>query len=333
MSNTKSDDAEVAAGTENLKEGAATASVQPEPTLASFLTTPKPKVSAFFKALKVAKKRKFEAADERSALDLLRASETGADLLWLMASQTTLPEPVEAWIWTSIQELLRHEVGDNFDPASTDREEILQSLLNWLSAQLEVKNPKHRKRAETWFRLGVLWLATKRALDPWILTEKAQPLFFKKSAEASRRALAAIQKGKGQEFRLAVAVSGLAYATVAASKKETDSERVVSSRLRSELEVVRTSFEKAREENADLNVRLDQALEAERATRNELENLRRHSGHELAQVKAGHRVLLTQKFSQLLSSAVDALEIDPPAPEIALSRIKAVLKRISEELE
>ena len=61
-----------------------------------------------------------------------------------------------------------------------------------------------------------------------------------------------------------------------------------------------------------------------------LENERHHWGHDLSETKAGQRVLLGERVAPLLSDAIDALEIEPPVPSIALKRVKAVLKVIEE---
>ena len=62
----------------------------------------------------------------------------------------------------------------------------------------------------------------------------------------------------------------------------------------------------------------------------QLENERHHWGHDLSETKAGQRILLGERVAPLLSDAIDALEIEPPAQSVALKRIKAVLKVIDE---
>jgi hypothetical protein len=61
-----------------------------------------------------------------------------------------------------------------------------------------------------------------------------------------------------------------------------------------------------------------------------LETERHHWGHDLSETKAGQRVLLRERVAPLLSDAIDALEIDPAAPQIALKRLKTVLSIIEE---
>lgn len=64
------------------------------------------------------------------------------------------------------------------------------------------------------------------------------------------------------------------------------------------------------------------------ALQTQLEVERQHSGHDLCEAKAKYRVLLNERIAPLLSDAIDALEIDPPAPEISLRRMRAVLSLI-----
>ena len=52
-------------------------------------------------------------------------------------------------------------------------------------------------------------------------------------------------------------------------------------------------------------------------------NERQHWGHDLTETKAEQKVLLGERLGPLLNDAIDALEIDPPEPGIALRRMKA----------
>lgn len=69
-------------------------------------------------------------------------------------------------------------------------------------------------------------------------------------------------------------------------------------------------------------------IEALQAELSALRIERHHWGHDMSETKAQHRMLLNERIAPLLADAIDALEIDPPAPSVALKRIKAVLKMI-----
>jgi hypothetical protein len=68
-------------------------------------------------------------------------------------------------------------------------------------------------------------------------------------------------------------------------------------------------------------------------TRSELEAERHHSGHDLTEAKGAQQALLQDRIRPLLSDAIDALEIDPAAPGVALRRLKniiAIIEKVDE---
>jgi len=70
-------------------------------------------------------------------------------------------------------------------------------------------------------------------------------------------------------------------------------------------------------------------IEALQAELTALRIERHHWGYDMSETKAQHRMLLNERVAPLLADAIDALEIDPPAPSVALKRVKAVLKVIN----
>ncbi len=56
-------------------------------------------------------------------------------------------------------------------------------------------------------------------------------------------------------------------------------------------------------------------------------------GHDITETKAKHWVLLNERIMPMLYDAIDALEIETPAPDVALRRMKAICKLISETKE
>ncbi len=95
---------------------------------------------------------------------------------------------------------------------------------------------------------------------------------------------------------------------------------------------IKPKIESLCDEIATLRSQLDEKEAELQSVQTQLENERHHWGHDLTNMKAGHRVLLSKRIAPLLSDAIDALEIEPPAPSAALSRIKAVLKVIECEI-
>jgi hypothetical protein len=83
--------------------------------------------------------------------------------------------------------------------------------------------------------------------------------------------------------------------------------------------------------------RLSSELEDARKTIAELEQTltveRQHWGHDLTETRAKHKILLSERLWPLLEDAIDALEIDPPAPVTALRRTKSALAVIKDVIK
>ena len=87
---------------------------------------------------------------------------------------------------------------------------------------------------------------------------------------------------------------------------------------RQKIEELSSDLDDARAKIADHEAtiaKLEQTLAAER----------QHWGHDLTETKAEQKVLLGERLGPLLEDAIDALEIDPPAPDTARRRVKAAL--------
>jgi hypothetical protein len=67
--------------------------------------------------------------------------------------------------------------------------------------------------------------------------------------------------------------------------------------------------------------------------RTEIETQRQHSGFDLTELKAGNSVLLRDRLGPLIRDAIDALEIDTPAPDVAVRRLKRAASTIEESLK
>jgi hypothetical protein len=80
----------------------------------------------------------------------------------------------------------------------------------------------------------------------------------------------------------------------------------------------------------NLGEELAKKSDALSTAQSQLEAERQHWGRDLSETKAEQRVLLRERVAPLLSDAIDALEIEPAAPHIALKRLKTVLSIIDE---
>lgn len=61
-----------------------------------------------------------------------------------------------------------------------------------------------------------------------------------------------------------------------------------------------------------------------------IDELKYIHGHELAELKATHRVLLHETLKPLVQDAIDALSIEPIAVSCALRRLNRVLRTIED---
>jgi hypothetical protein len=300
------------------------------PEISVFFTNPKLSPSVFLKVLKSEKVKRFKKEDEQKALIAIEG-DTNGDRLWALMSQANLPEAVERWIWTVAQNRLKFVVGHDFNPLDTNPTHILRSLRKALDPGLRSKEKSDVKHAENWLRIGICWLMEKRSIQIWTVAELISSVFFTETKNSNLLVHRAISKGSIKELKLSVATVTLGNEMVTRAKSDLADERRLSNSLRIKLSEAEKRIEGLTSELVSLR---DELTEKEKAFNNistQLENERHHWGHDLSETKAGQRVLLGERVAPLLSDAVDALEIDPPAPNVALKRIKAVLNIIGEE--
>jgi len=306
------------------------AEIEIRPAISGFFEEPKASASAFFKVLRTHGVKRFSPSDQADAVELMEKMDPEGERLWILMSQASLPEPVDAWIWGAAQKRLTTKLGDAFDPQELDKQAILKSLTKGLSEGLRTEDKEKKKGAENWLRIGLCWLAEKRSLQAWQIAEGLLSLLFPEGKSASRLAIRAIQKGKSTEFRLAIAMAGLGHDMVKAAEGDRDRERQISAGLRDRLADTRSTLERFQAELARLQGELEQRNFKLAEVEATLAAERQHWGHDLSETKAGQRVLLGERIGPLLQDAVDALEIEPSAPNLALKRIKAVLSIIEE---
>jgi hypothetical protein len=289
------------------------------------------KATAFVKALRKSTVRQFTEKDTMHALAIMGDSDPYGQRLWALMSQSKLPEAVDRWIWQAAQYRLRAVVGADFDPMHHDSSIVLHQLVESLAPRLASKQNIERKAAENWLRIGTSWLMEKRSLDAWTVAETLRPLFYRKGADAMRSGTRTIRYGRPAEFKQAVAISGLAHSIIEAASRERDAEKRSADAVRQELEEATLKMEEMISELSILRDELSAEKNQRLDTETQLENERQHWGHDLSEIKARHRTLLRTKVAPMLTDAVDALEIETPAPQIAINRLKAVIAMIKEE--
>lgn len=102
--------------------------------------------------------------------------------------------------------------------------------------------------------------------------------------------------------------------------------------LQHQLPEDRSTIQQLRDRISVLEAQLAEATRGLEAAEHQLETERQHWGHDLSETKAEHRMLLSERLAPLISDAIDALEIDPAAPNVALKRLKTVLSLVRAEI-
>jgi hypothetical protein len=300
------------------------------PTLVGYFGEEHTSPSAFFKLLRKNAVKRFRSADQEEVATLMLTKDPTVERLWVLMAQASPPDPVDAWMWGAAQSRLKEQLGDAFDPKDHDSSRIFKSILRELSLNLNSEKKEDKKRAENLLRIAICWLVEKRSLKTWQVAEQVYPFLFKDMKATTRTAHRAVQKGKLGELRVAAALAALGHQMVKAAKDEQIREKNISSDLRHRLddanekiENLLSNLEDAKKTISDQECKITQ-LDHTLATE------RHHWGHDLTETKAAQRVLLSEKLGPLLSDAIDALEIEPAAPGVALRRVKAALSAIEE---
>ncbi len=307
--------------------------IEVQPSLVGYFGETRASPSAFFKVLRKNEVKRFRSADQEAAAELMQINDSEGERLWGLMSQSSIPEPVDAWIWGAAQSRLKKQLGEGFDPQDHDAGRIFKSVLNELSAGICAEQKEEKKRAEILLRLAICWLVEKRSLKTWQIAEQLRPVLFSDLKVATRVARRAVQKGKAGELRLAAAMAGLGDQMVKVAEEERARERSISADLRHRLDDAKRKIERL---NSDLED-AQKTISDHEATMTNLEQTlaaeRHHWGHDLSETKAEQKVLLGERLGPLLEDAIDALEIEPPAPGIALRRVKSALLVIEEAKE
>jgi hypothetical protein len=297
------------------------------PEISAYFLNPDISPSAFSRALKANKVKRFQSEDLQKTISAIENDNNGIRL-WALMSYANLPEAVDRWIWPTVQEQLKSVIGSDFNPQNTDSNQILRDLCKALAPRLASKDKIEAKGAENWLRIGVCWLVEKRSIQLWTMAQVISTAFFADTKKAKSLVHRAISKGGIKELRLIVATVALGNDIVVRSEAALAEERRRNSSLRIKLTDADRKVESLSRDLAANRAELAQKEEAVRNVEIQLENERHHWGHDLSETKAGQRVLLGERVAPLLSDAIDALEIDPPAPNVALKRVKAVLSII-----
>ena len=322
--------------------GAPVSEIEIPTTLSGYFQERRASPSAFFKVLRKKEVKNFLKNDKEAAGKMMMALDPEGERLWALMSQTSVPAAVDKWIWEASEARLGERFGEAFDPKSYGAygaARTLKTVLDVLSPGLRSDQKEKEKHAGTWLRIAICWLMEKRALDAWQSVEELRPFFFPelKSAASLEKAASvakkAIQKGKAGELRLSVAMAGLGEQMVRIAEKERNRERNMAADLRRRLGDSRDKIERLASDLEDAGRTITDHEAAIAKLERTLADERQHWGHDLTETRAEQKALLGERLGPLLEDAIDALEINPPAPGTALRRVKAALAVIQEAKE
>ena len=300
------------------------------PSLVAFFSDEAIPVSGFIKVLGTEKIKAFSNEDEEHAWGLLEKNDADGKRLWQLVSCASLPDPLFRWVWRIVPERLRVTYGNEVSFSHSDPVKILKELRDVLVPKLKSDIKSEKAAAENWLRISICWLVEMRSLDLWALSTVMEPALFTNRKQSLKEIKRGLQRGNIKDFKLALAASALAEETVAEAYKERDAEKRLSTSLKSQLEAANARIEKLVADVKELETALVQKT-TELATCLSTANAeRQHSGHDLSSIKATHKILLVDRILPLVSDAADALDIEPPANQIASSRLKDVLAIIEE---
>lgn len=295
-----------------------------EPTLTAFFGEKKIRPAAFLGAVKKKKIARFSSEDEAAAWDLMSAHDPDGERLWALASQGSLPEAVERWIWPTAQKRLSSILGDRFAPLQQTSSEMLAII-----SERAVRTSKEgASELDNWARIGFRWLIEQRSVDAWQVADSLCSRLFPKAPDAKRLATKAVARGRTAELTLVVATIGLAKSVVENAQRALDTEQRLSLGLRAQLSQANEREQALQADVSRLETNLAATSSEVLVARAELEAERHHSGHELTEAKGAQQALLRERIRPLLSDAIDALEIEPAAPDVALRRLKNVTELI-----
>ena len=303
------------------------------PTLASYFGAKPVPVGAFFKVVRDSQVGKFADADVQEAATLMAAHDGDCRRLLALASQAGRPDAVERWLWQAVQRRLKELVPGEFDPFEMDATSTLRALRRQLSGLLESREPEKRKRSEAVFMLGLKFLVSQRALDAWTALDEVRLAFLaggKQTSYAVRRILA---RGRLADVKSAAAIAGLASELVQEARRSQDAETGRQVLLRSELDDAHAEIAALKSTVEELAKERDASANRAERSASLLKDSEQHWGHDMADVRTQQSVFLKERLGPLLNDAVDALEINPPEPQIAMKRLKSALASIQEALK
>lgn len=298
-----------------------------EPRLQAYFGPDAVQVTAFVKALKKAKIRRFDPADISAAEVVITESDKEGSRLWQLVAHASSWPAVSTWIWPFIQNRINILVGVQVDLSQESPSRILGNLITAISDAFLGDNRQHAKRAENDLRLAITWLLERRNADVTDVAEQVYHLFVS-AGDVEGRVRKAMSTGSKAELQAIITALHLANDQIRTAKRERDIERRERFDLKGALDGLR--------EKAARDSELIRRLEGERAElerqveeeRTRAESDRRHHAHSFSQRQADFSTSL-ERVKGLVVEAGEAVQIAMKrADEGSLRGLQAAERRI-----
>jgi hypothetical protein len=296
------------------------------PTLASYFNEDGIAASKFLIAVKSANINRFDEDDITKAADLMGRNDPYGERLWQLLCQPKLPASINSWIWKAIGQRLAFLLGIRSEAADSQSE--IREALSRQIVRLPTDPKKKSQRPAFWVRIAANYLLRVSGVSPLEILDLLGNVTLGDSGRATQSTALAIQYGSNKEINLAADVAALSRRElVEAQRKE--------HKALAETAALKTALDAEASRNADLSARVGELGEESARLGTELaqlnttlESARQNWGYDLSELKASQRRLFQDQINPLLSDAIDALELESPALQIAVERIKMTVSLI-----
>lgn len=308
-------------------------------------------LSEFLSADKASARRFVQALSKRAALtddDLTRSRDIvdkePAKLSRVVeltrAAADAVPPPGILLRWC--EQILRSRDGElrdwALDPAQ-DAVAAFRGLLGWAYPAIHSKGDRSKRQlGESCLLIGLSLLAARRALPP---LDALRALASASGVNRERRGSAALERrvrkqlmrlGVKQLFELAgIAALSEEEITAAANARRTAIE--LAEDLRGEMEALENAHTALSKQVQDLDQELGQRDNRIRELVADLTAARARAFQDLDKLKARFRREIGDGLAGLLADAWDALDTDPPHPNVARERLEIAREAIQREIE
>ncbi|MER9971188.1 hypothetical protein [Mesorhizobium sp. M0060] len=304
-----------------------------EPRLEAYFGPNAIQITAFVKAVKTAKVRRFEQEDIRAAEAGAAENDKEGSRLWQLLAHASSCDPISIWVWPFIRERIGTLVGAQVNLSQELPSRILDHVIASVSHAAVGENRQSSRRMENELRLAIAWLLERRNADVTDIANQVNHVLGNAGGDVEERVRRAVSVGSRAELQASIAAINLVYDQVRIAKHE----RVVERQERFDLKAaVNELRERTARDSEAINrlkgekAELEKRVEEER-TKRESDN--RHHAHSSTQRQADVDTTM-QRVRGLIADAADAVQIAMKrADDGSLRGLKAAERRIASAIE